>query len=253
MDEMATMRVRQNCVGDGMTPPTRKLLAVALALGLGSPIATIDLQVLAQERAAEPSMINDFLAAASSNNIAALKQGLDNGVSVDSRDKNGRTALLITTYANAIDAARLLIDAGADVNARDRLNDSPYLYAGAEGKLEILKMTVAAGADLNSVNRYGGTALTPAAHHGHVDVVRYLLTTDIDINQINKLGWTALLEAVILGDGGATYQQIVGLLLDAGADLSIGDNEGVNALEHAKARNQREITKLLENSQSSGN
>ena len=66
-------------------------------------------------------MINDFLAAASSNDIAALKHGLDSGVSVDSRDKRGRTALLIATYANAIDAARLLIDAGADVNAKGQL------------------------------------------------------------------------------------------------------------------------------------
>ena len=58
------------------------------------------------------------------------------------------------------------------------------------------------------------------------EVVRYLLTTDIDIDQINKLGWTALLEAVILGDGGETYRTIVSLLLEAGADTSIGDNEG---------------------------
>ena len=86
-----------------------------------------------------------------------------------------------------------------------------------------------------------------------MEVVRYLLTTDIDINQINKLGWTALLEAVILGDGGEAYQQIVGLLLDAGADQSIGDNEGVTAHEHAKASNQRDITKLLEKSQSNRN
>ncbi len=200
----------------------------------------------AQQSADNGSMVMEFLEAARSNDTAGLRQGLDAGIPVDSRDDRGRTALLIATHADAIDAARLLISAGADVNAKDRLQDSAYLYAGAEGRLEILKMTVAAGADLSSVNRYGGTALTPAAHHGHVDVVRYLLTTDVDIDHVNNLGWTALLEAVILGDGGPIYQEIVALLLEGGADPTIGDDRGVTALEHARSRDMDEIAGLLE-------
>ena len=74
----------------------------------------------------------------------------------------------------------------------------------------------------------------------------YLLTTDVDINQVNLLGWTALLEAVILGDGGPTYQKIVKLLLDNGADMTIGDNQHVTPLEHARAGEQDEIVKLFE-------
>lgn len=194
----------------------------------------------------EQSVLQVFLDAARANNTDKLIAGLKVGVPVDSADASGRTALMIATHANAIDAARVLIEAGADVNATDHLNDSPYLYAGAEGRLEILKMTVAAGADLKAVNRYGGTALIPAAHHGHVEVVRYLLTTKTDIDHVNFLGWTALLEAVILGDGGPTYQEIVDLLLKAGAEISIGDKEGVTALEHAQSRGQTEITQLLE-------
>ena len=192
-----------------------------------------------------------FLAAAEANNVNVLNEELNRGVAVDSRDEAGRTALLIATYHNAIDAARLLIRAGADVNAKDRLQDSPYLYAGAEGKLEILKMTIAAGADLASTNRYGGTALVPAAHHGHIDVVRYLLTTKINIDAINDLGWTALLEAVILGDGGPTYQAIVKLLSDAGADASIADRDGIMPIQHAKNLNQFEIIKILASAKTS--
>jgi ankyrin repeat protein len=187
-----------------------------------------------------------FLNAAANNNVAHLQMAIKRGVPVDSRDKRNRTALLIATYHNAIDAAQYLIDANADVNAKDSLQDSPYLYAGAEGRLDILKMTIAAGADLSSTNRYGGTALTPAAHHGHIDVVHYLLSTPIDIDQVNHLGWTALLEAVILGDGGATYQRIIALLVDAGADRSIRDPEGLTALDNARKRGYSEIVKLLE-------
>ena len=222
----------------------RLLLAVALVLG------SVTINASGQKRHDLPdagqSVLQEFLAAASADNTEKLIAGLKSGVPVDSADADGSTALMIATHANAIDAARVLIEAGADVNAKDRLQDSPYLYAGAEGRLEILKMTVAAGADLKAVNRYGGTALIPAAHHGHVEVVRYLLTTKTDIDHVNFLGWTALLEAVILGDGGRTYRDIVDLLLQAGADASFGDKEGVMAIDHARSRGQTVIVQLLE-------
>lgn len=187
-----------------------------------------------------------FLLAARRGDLNTLRWHLANGVDVDTRDENGRTALLIATYSNEIAVAKLLIDASADVNAKDAIDDSPYLYAGAEGRLEILLLTLDAGADLSSVNRYGGTALIPAAHHGHVDVVRELLKTEIDIDHVNYLGWTALLETVILGDGSPTYQEIVRLLVDAGADRMIADRNGITPLEHALRRGYAEIAAILE-------
>ncbi|MEH6826189.1 MAG: ankyrin repeat domain-containing protein [Motiliproteus sp.] len=205
-------------------------------------ISSVGSQALAEK----PGFLDVLLKAAEENTVEKLRIAVENGVPVDSRDGRSRTALLIATYHNSVEAARFLIGAGADVNAKDDLQDSPYLYAGAQGKLEILKMTVSAGADLESINRYGGTALTPAAHHGHVEVVRYMLTTNVDIDQINHLGWTAILEAVILGDGGPTYQRIVKLLVDAGADLSIRDNNGKTAMDNAQAKGYTQIIKILE-------
>jgi ankyrin repeat protein len=55
------------------------------------------------------------------------------------------------------------------------------------------------------------------------------------------------LEAVILGDGSKRYQQIVMILLDAGADASIADRQGVTALQHAERRGQREVARILRN------
>jgi ankyrin repeat protein len=130
-------------------------------------------------------------------------------------------------------------------NAQDNQRDSAYLLAGARGYLGILRMTLAAGADLKSTNRYGGTALIPACHYGHVETVRELLKTKIDIDHVNNLGWTALLEAVILGDGGAAYVEIVRLLLARRADPNLADRDGRTPLAHARARGQREIAALI--------
>ena len=68
--------------------------------------------------------------------------------------------------------------------------------------------------------------------------MRILLATDIDVDHVNKLGWTALIEAVILGDGGPVYQEIVGLLVDAGAS-NIADRDGTTPLDHARSAASR--------------
>jgi ankyrin repeat protein len=169
------------------------------------------------------------------------------GAPLEARDSENRTALLLATRANFVGIAALLIGSGADVNAKDSIHDTPFLYAGAEGRNEILKMILATGkANLRDTNRYGGTALIPAAHHGHPETVRLLLQTAIDVDHVNNLGWTALLEAVILGDGGPVYQEIVKLLLAGGADAMIADKDGVMPLAHAKSRDFIEIAKLIE-------
>lgn len=201
---------------------------------------------LGQSMAVQSMPANDkLIAAAGKGDAAATQAALREGAVVDARDRNGRTALLIATHGNKVEVARVLIAAGANVNAKDGIQDSPYLYAGAEGRNEILKMTLAAGADLKSTNRYGGTALIPAAHHGHPETVKILLATAIDKDHVNNLGWTALLEAVLLGDGGPVYTDIVKLLVDAGVNVNIADREGVTPLSHAKRRGFANMVRVL--------
>ena len=184
--------------------------------------------------------------AAAANDAAAIKSLIEKGATIDARDGSGATALLVATHANKVEAARALIEAGADVNAKDNIEDSPYLYAGARGHLEILRMTLAHGADLKSINRYGGTSLIPASERGLVETVDTLIKAGVAVDHVNRLGWTALLEAIILGDGGKRHQQIVGLLVAAGANVNLADNDGVTPLRHARDRGFDEIAALLE-------
>jgi uncharacterized protein len=202
--------------------------------------------VIAPPAGADPAIDRALIVAAARGDAGEVRRLLSTGASVAARDDRGRTALLVATHGNHVEVARLLISAGADVNAKDAIQDSPFLYAGAEGRVEILKMALAAGADLRSTNRYGGTALIPAAHHGHVDAVKLLLTTKIDIDHVNRLGWTALLEAIILGDGGARHTEIVRLLVDAGANVTLADREGVTPLAHARRRGYAAIARILQ-------
>lgn len=153
--------------------------------------------------------------------------------------------LVTAAKANDVPLVRELIRRGGNVNAKDALQDSAFLYAGAEGFNEVLGLTLAAGADVASTNRYGGTALIPASEHGHVDTVRILIDAGVPVNHVNNLGWTAMQEAILLNSGGPRQQEVVRLLLAAGADPEIRDPEGRTALQNAERLGFTEIANLL--------
>lgn len=142
--------------------------------------------------------------------------------------------LITAAKANNAPLVAELISRGGDVNAKDSIQDSAFLYAGAEGFNDVLELTLAAGADVAATNRYGGTALIPASEHGHVETVRKLIAAGVPVNHVNSLGWTAMQEAVLLNNGGPRQQEVVRLLLEAGADPAIRDPEGRTALQNAE-------------------
>ncbi|MCO0601332.1 ankyrin repeat domain-containing protein [Peribacillus butanolivorans] len=175
-----------------------------------------------------------------------IKRLIEEGVDINTKDSEGRTATMIATYNNDVETTKVLIKAGADVNIHDNMKNNPFLYAGAEGYVEILKLTIEAGADPAMINRYGGTALIPASEHGHIDAIKELLTkTDIDVNHVNDLGWTALMEAIVLNNGGERQQQAIQLLIDHGADVNIPDRNNVTPLQHSREKEFKEIEQIL--------
>lgn len=108
-----------------------------------------------------------------------------------------------------------------------------------------LEALLPAQPDPTIVNRYGGISVIPVSERGHVDYLRRVVRTGIDVNHVNNLGWTALLECVILGDGTAACQEIARILMGAGARVDIEDNDGVDALRHARRRGFGELIAIL--------
>lgn len=187
-----------------------------------------------------------LIAAAGRGDLPAVEKLLGDGASVRASDASGRTALNNAAYGNHVEIFRRLLAVGADIDAPDHVPNSPLMTASVNGYVDIVRLALAAGADVKSLNQYGGTALIPACHYGHVEVVRELVKSKIDINHVNNLGWTALLETVILGDGGARHQEIMGLLLQYGAKVNLADRDGVTPLAHARKRGYKEMVRLLE-------
>ncbi|MEU6019203.1 ankyrin repeat domain-containing protein [Streptomyces sp. NPDC047515] len=197
---------------------------------------------------ADPAADRDLLGAARSGATDSVRDAIERGADPETRDEHGRTPLLLAVTGDHVAAAGILVKAGADPDALDRRHDTPWLVTGVTGSAAMARTLAAAHPDYTVVNRYGGTSLIPASERGHVDYVREVITNpeiDIDVNHVNNLGWTALLEAVILGDGGQAHQKVVELLLDAGADRSLSDRNGVSPLQHAQQKGYTEIARML--------
>ena len=189
---------------------------------------------------------SDFFSAVHSGDIKSVKEYIEMGINVNLQDERKRTPLMIATYKNDVKMVKLLVDNDANVNIQDEKLNSPFLYAGARGMLDIVKLTYKKADTRNVLNIFGGNALIPACEKGHLGTVKFLLeNTDIDVNHINHLSFTALLEVVILGNDSLNYVEIVKLLLEHGADKNIKDKNGHDALYYAKARNLKNIEKLL--------
>ncbi len=186
-----------------------------------------------------------LLEAAGSGDADRAALALRAGADLEARDAHRRTPLLRAAARDRVAVARLLVAMGADPDALDGRHDTPWLVTGVTGSVPMLETLLPARPDLTIRNRFGGISVIPAAERGHVAYVRRVVRTGIDVDHVNDLGWTALLEAVILGDGGPDHQEVVRILLRAGADQSIADRDGVTPLQHAESRGQTEVARIL--------
>lgn len=194
----------------------------------------------------ENNLVQLFLEAAGKGDIDALKNCLEQGVDINARNRQKRTAILIAAMNEHYHAVEFLVGAGADVDLQDETCFNPFLYACIHGKLELVRMMVKANTNLELLTRFGGVGITPACEKGHVEIVRELLTTtDINVNHTNFVGWTPLIEAIILGDGGERQQTIIKLLIEHGVNVNMVDKYGVTPLELARRKGYKEIEQIL--------
>ena len=190
---------------------------------------------------------SELFRAAHEGDVATIQAAIDSGADVNARDNKHRTAAHVAAFASQDAALRALAQAGVDLNALEYQIYDVATIAAVANDPDLLALAIELGnrPDLTT-SRYDGTALIAAAHLGHHEVVRILIEAGAPLDHVNNLEWTALIEAVVLGDGGPDHIATVKHLVDAGADQTIGDRNGVTPLEHARAMGFAEIVALLE-------
>jgi ankyrin repeat protein len=197
--------------------------------------------------AAEIAAYRGLHAAAARGDAGEIERLVRAGTTIDARDSRGRTPLHVAVFMGKQDIARTLLRLGTDPNALESQQYDIVTIAAVADNVAMLRIALDGGCRPNNVTSpYQGTALIAAAHLGHVEVVRALIAAGAPLDHVNNLGWTALIESIVLGDGGKRHTAVLKDLVDAGANINLGDRSGDSPLALAKKRNFGEMIKTLE-------
>ena len=139
---------------------------------------------------------------------------------------------------------RVFLDSGADIHTKNEYGRSPLLHACSSGALEVVKMLVEAGAGVRVTDITEWTCLMFAADCGHTETVRYLVgLPEVDVNQQDSEDWTALHHA--RRDADVVKVDIVQVLIDAGADIEMKDDDGFLPLHYACELGTLDVVKIF--------
>jgi hypothetical protein len=149
---------------------------------------------------------------------------------IDVTDAEGETAL---HHVLTEEMAEALLKAGAEVDAPSRAQQTPLFRISNRGDESVVKILLAHGAAVDGANGIGQTPLRHAAEMGYEGMVTLLLAHKADVNRADDAGVTPLMAAA--GEP-ADHQQVVELLLAAGADRAARNPAGRTALDVVTAR-----------------
>ncbi|KAM7344632.1 ankyrin repeat-rich membrane spanning isoform 5-T5 [Cochliomyia hominivorax] len=176
-----------------------------------------------------------------SNDLSSLRAILDSRhLSVDDRDENGTTVLMVVASRGLTPFVREFLARGADVQAEDNDNWTALLCASKMGHYDIVQLLLDHGADLEHRDMGGWTALMWAAYRGHTELVRFLLDKGADVNVHGNYHLGPLLWAA-----GRGFKEIVEMLVSRGAKVNVGDKYGTTALVWACRKGNVEIVDTL--------
>ena len=177
------------------------------------------------------------------------------GANVNLASKNGRTPLLVAAARDgSLETVKMLIEAGADERASDGMGATPLLAASLAGDAETVKFLLDRGADPNQADKAGTTPLQNAAGNLDREMIRALLAKGANVNAANTFGGRVrhgdielkgLTPLMLAAPHGSPA--VLGMLIEAGAEVDARDSRGMTALMLAAAssRQNHKSMKLL--------
>lgn len=177
------------------------------------------------------------------------------GAEINGRNMAHRTPLLVAIASihqsrridrpNFIETIRFLASHPAHLRVVSAIGDTPLHFAVRQGDAPVATLLLTAGADINAAPGVE-TPLHVAARMGNLAMVQLLTSRGANVNAFNSAG-DAVLHVVMRADSTVFVANIVEVLLQAGADASVRNINGLNAWELALVRGLQEVHALFLN------
>jgi ankyrin repeat protein len=207
-----------------------------------------------------------------------IRELLKNGAEVNLKDESGDTALAWAARTNVDSGAIFeLLKAKADPYAKNLRGLSILYHSSVNPNSDVLAALLqATNYDLSLLEAPESSPLFAATYFNpNVNVARRLLSLGGKVNQAHMDGMTLLMAslvnpepamtklilsqrvdpnerdshgrtALMLGAAVVDNPVVIRLLLGAGADLDIKDNDGLSAFEYAEKNKHQAVTELFE-------
>jgi ankyrin repeat protein len=154
------------------------------------------------------------------------------GVNFDKVDENLKSALHYASQYGDSNICRILLSCGADATSFDYGHLTPLHLGAYCNRLDTLRVLLAFESARKTINEGAEddeTALSMAAEAGHKDVVQLLLDYGADLTLCNSTGDSPLHLAAMTGK-----TEVVGLLLDHGANPMARNEQGLTPRDVAE-------------------
>jgi ankyrin repeat protein len=224
-------------------------------------LSTIKILLQGSDDATRKSCLWSLSSRGSQENIVEFLQLLiSTGVSIESRDRQGRTPLLAQSTSGL--ALKALVECGAQLDATDS-NESGLLHcfvsnSGSSLHLEGLQELVDMGLDPLQVDNQGNSLLHEAVKRysgtpQHVAFIQRLLKYGLSPNATNLLGRSPLhihmeVGSVWSSDTNCTRTSLLQVLQggNIAPDVNIQDQEGLLCLHIASMHSEVHVARLLQ-------
>jgi ankyrin repeat protein len=196
-----------------------------------------------------------------------VKLLLELGADANYPDKDGETSLHVALRRGFVDIVPLLLNHDADTNYPDKDGETSLHIALQRSLIDTIPLLLNRGADTNYPGNHGKTSLHMALRRGLIVTARLLLHHGADAYHPDKFKITPLHVALqmdndevirllldFIGSDSRTllhagsqkgHDDIVGSLLNHGADPNHPDNDGLTALHAAAEKGHDNIVLLL--------
>ncbi|MCX7170032.1 MAG: ankyrin repeat domain-containing protein [Proteobacteria bacterium] len=179
-----------------------------------------------------------FALAVEQRQLETVKEWLAEGLDADFQADRVGSGLMIAAWGGDIAMMELFLKYGAQVNLRNRYDEQALQLAAWKGHLEAVEWLLAHGADIDRPGRWN--ALHYAAFADQKEIVGLLIEHGAQVNARAPNGSTALMMTAREG-----REELARQLLAAGADPRATNESGESALTWAMRHEHFRIAQLV--------